>query len=113
MFTIDSNSGEIPLHFEVYRKVFVLYGLSFILIDVTLLLQLWLVFHLCARMGLCITHLFARIHHQANGESMEDLRETLCRAYGFKWTNKRFPGISQLSSSAYVQIHQGTDTILF
>lgn len=66
-----------------------------------------MVLHFRARVGLYYPDLSSRIHPKANGESMEDLRETVRCANGFEWTYKRFIGISQLSSSAHVQIHKG------
>ena len=57
-------------------------------------LQLWLVLYICSRLGLYFADLLTRLHHQANGEPVEDLCETLCYAYGFSWTYQRFTGFS-------------------
>lgn len=71
------------------------------------LLQLWLVLHICARICVSVSDLPARLHHQANGESVEDLCEAFCCSYGVPWTYKRLLGFSQLSGAAHVQIDKG------
>ena len=71
-------------------------------------LQLWLVLHLYTGICLLVPHLPSRLHHKAYCESYENLCQTLCCSHGITWFNQRIFGLSQLSSSNHVQIHQGT-----
>jgi len=49
--------------------------------------QLWLVFHICTRICVLGAYILAGFYPQANGESMENLLETLCCSYGFSWAD--------------------------
>lgn len=75
------------------------------------LLQLWLVLHIYTRICVSISDLSPRLHHEANGEPMEDLCEAIGCAYGFTWTYQRLLGLSQLPSTANVQINKGKQQI--
>lgn len=54
--------------------------------------QLWMVFHFCSRICLPVSSICPRLHSQANGEPMEDVREALCRPDGLPWTYQGLSG---------------------
>ncbi|MBA0558776.1 hypothetical protein Golob_015780 [Gossypium lobatum] len=64
--------------------------------------QLWMVFHFCTRICLPDIDKASRLYHEKNGESMENICETLSCSHGFSWINQRFFGLPQLPSTNYV-----------
>lgn len=65
-------------------------------------LQLWMVFHICARICVPDAHLCKWFHHKADGEPVEDLCETFCSSYGLQWINKGISRFPQLPSPNHV-----------
>lgn len=103
----NSGKGIILVLFLFWHSISTCLFMCF----VNSLFQLWLVLHICTRICVSFSDLPPRLHHQANGEPMEDLCEAICCAYGFPWSYQRLPGFSQLSCTAHVQINKGKQKI--
>lgn len=74
----------------------------------SLCMQLWMVFHVCARVRLLGAHFVVRVPTKAHCQPLEDLHKAVSCVDGLARAHQRVSHVPQLSCTNHVQIHQGT-----